>query len=282
MRDVRTIASRLPFAEGPRWHKGALYFSDMHGRRVWRLTEGEQLETVASLDAATSGLGWLPDGRLLVVGMESRKVMRQEADGSMVVHADLSGTVADNINDMIVSPEGVAYVTNFGFSLFPLGEPCPTVLPRILPDGSVSIAAEDLMFPNGIALTADGRTLIVAESMGFRLTAFTVAADGELTDRRVWADLGEGNAPDGICIDAEGAIWVALPATHSFVRVREGGEVLETIEVEDHALACVLGGEDRRTLYMATSVELEPGACLSNPSASLRAARVDVPGAGRP
>ncbi len=282
MRSLTTIASGLPFAEGPRWRGGALYVSDMHGRRVLRVGEGGVLETVAELDAATSGLGWLPDGRLLVVAMEPRKVMRVEADGRVVEHADLSAIATHNANDMITAADGTAYVGNFGFSLFPLGEPCATDLAKVSPDGRVSVAADYLFFPNGIALSADGRTLIVAESAAYYLTAFAVGAQGELTDRRVWAPLGANEAPDGVCLDAEGAAWVAVPHARKFVRLREGGEVLETIDVTDHALACCLGGADRRTLFMTTSLELEPQACLANPSASVLATQVEAPGAGAP
>jgi sugar lactone lactonase YvrE len=279
---MRTIVDGLAFAEAPRWHDGALYISDMHGKRVLRIGDAGEVETVARLDDATSGLGWLPDGRLLVVAMQSRKVMRREPDGTMAVHADLADIATFHANDMIVAADGTAYVGNFGFSIFPLIDPRPAVLARVSPDGTVTAAAGDLWFPNGIALTDDGRTLVVAESGAFCLTAFTVHADGSLSDRRIWAALGAGNAPDGLCLDAEGAAWVAIPHHKRFVRVREGGEVVETIMVEDHALACVLGGPDRRTLYMAVSRELEPDKCLANPSASVLAVEVDIPGAGRP
>ena len=282
MRKLTTVAAKLPFAEGPRWRDGALHFSDMHGRRVLRMGEGDRLETVATLEAASSGLGWLTDGRLLVVAMEPRRVMRVEADGRVVEHADLSGIATHNANDMITRADGTAYVGNFGFSLFPLGTPCKAALAKVTPQGRVSVAADDLFFPNGIALSADERTLVVAESAAYQLTAFTVGADGELSDRRVWAPLGANEAPDGVCLDAEGAAWVAVPHHRKFVRLREGGEVLETIAVEDHALACCLGGLDRRTLYMTTSFELEPQACLANPSASVLTTRVEVPGAGAP
>lgn len=282
MRAIRTVVDGLAFAEAPRWHDGAVYFSDMHGRRVLRIGDNGEAEVVATLDDATSGLGWLPDGRLLVVAMHARRLMRQEADGSMVVHGDLKGVATFHANDMIVAADGTAYVGNFGFSIFPLIDPRPATLARVAPDGTVSAAASDLWFPNGIALSEDGGTLIVAESGAFCLTAFTVADDGSLSDRRIWASLEAGNAPDGICLDAEGAIWVAIPHHRKFIRVREGGEVVDTIEVDDHALACVLGGPDRRTLYMAVSRELEPDKCLVDPSASMLAAEVDVAGAGRP
>lgn len=282
MRAVRPVIDKLTFAEGPRWHDGALYISEMHSRRALKIVDAGKAEVIAQLDDATSGLGWLPDGRLLVVAMHERKVMRRERDGAMVIHADLGKVATFHANDMIVAADGTAYVGNFGFPIFPLGEPRPATLARVAPDGVVSAAAEDLWFPNGIALTGDGRTLVVAESGAFCLTAFAVNADGTLSNRRVWAALGEGNAPDGVCLDAEGAAWVAIPHQKKFVRVREGGEIVETITVKDHAIACVLGGPGRRTLYMTMSLELEPEKCLSNPSAAVLAAEVDVPGDGRP
>lgn len=281
MRSIRTVVDKLVFAEGPRWHEGALYISDMHGQRVLKLDEGAY-EVVAQIDDATSGLGWLPDGRLLVVAMQGRKVMRQERDGRMVEHADLNDVATFNCNDMIVAAGGTAYVGNFGFPIFPLGDPKPAKLARIAPDGTVSVAADELWFPNGIALTDSERTLIVAESAAFCLTAYTIGVDGELSDRRIWAALGESNAPDGICIDSEGGAWVAIPHHKKFIRVLAGGEVTETIEVADHALACALGGPDRRTLYMTTSLELEPEKCLSNPTASVLASQVDLAGSGNP
>lgn len=281
-RAVRVVADDLIFAEGPRWHDGALHISDMHGRRVLRVRLDGSVTTVAEIDDMTSGLGWLPDGRLLVVAMAKRKVMRQEADGMMVEHADLGEFATFHCNDMIVTQDGTAYVGNFGFSLFPMGDPCPAAVARITPDGQVSVGAADLWFPNGIAITADGGTLIVAESAGYCLTAFAIAADGTLSDRRVWAQLETGHAPDGICLDAEGAAWVAVPHLKQFVRVREGGEVVETIAVDRHALACALGGEDRRTLFMTVSAELEPDRCLANPTAAVLATEVEVAGAGRP
>ena len=282
MRDVRTIVDGLIFAEAPRWHEGSLHISDMHGRRVLRIGDDDAVTTVAEIDDMTSGLGWLPDGRLLVVSMAARKVMRRETDGRVVEHADLGSIATFHCNDMIVAADGTAYVGNFGFSLFPVGDPCPAAVARITPEGEASVGAADLWFPNGIAITADGGTLIVAESAGYCLTAFTIAADGSLSGRRVWAQLEAGHAPDGICLDEEGAAWVAIPHLKHFVRVREGGEVAETIAVERHALACALGGADRRTLFMTVSTELEPEKCLANPTAAVLATEVDVPGAGRP
>lgn len=282
MRDLSTVISGLSFAEGIRWKDGALYFSDMHADRVIRIGEDGEPEVVVTLDASPSGLGWTEDGRLLVVAMEPRKVMRVEHDGRVVEHADLSTVATHHANDMITAVDGTAYVGNFGFSVFPFGEPRSTALARVSPKGEVFSAADDLFIPNGIAMTMDGRTLIVAESGGCCLTAFTIGVDGELTDRRIWAQLGEQEYPDGICLDSDGAAWVALPHNNRFARVREGGEVIETIEVSGHALACVLGGADRRTLFMAVAPEVEPAVCRAKPLASVLSARVDVAGAGSP
>ena len=282
MRSLTTLVDGLAFAEGPRWHDGALFISDMHGHRVLRIDEGGDVAVVATCDGATSGLGWLPDGRLLVVEMERRRVMRLEPDGRLVQHADLSGIATWHANDMIVAADGTAYVGNFGFSLFPLGELRTAAVARVTPDGRASVGADGLLFPNGLAITPDGATLIVAESAAYSLTAFTIAADGTLADRRVWAAFPDDEAPDGLCLDEEGAAWVAIPHKKKFVRVREGGEILETIAVDDVALACVLGGPDRRTLFLLTSREIEPEKCLSALGARVLVTRVEVTGVGRP
>ena len=262
MREVRTIVDGLVFAEGPRWHEDALHISDMHGQRVLRIGDDGSVTTEAEIDDMTSGLGWLPDGRLLVVSMAARKIMRRESDGRMVEHADLSEIATFHCNDMIVGTDGTAYVGNFGFSLFPMCDPCTAAVARVTPAGQASVGAANLWFPNGLAITGDGRTLIVAESAGFCLRAFAISADGTLSDRRVWAQLETGHAPDGICLDEEGAAWIAVPHLNKFIRVREGGELLETICVERHALACAMGGLNRRTLLMTVSHELEPERCL--------------------
>ena len=278
MREVRTVVDGLVFAEGPRWHDGALHISDMHGRRVLRLGEDGGVTTVAEIDDMTSGLGWLPDGRLLVVSMAERKLIRRDLDGSMVEHADLSAVATYHCNDMVVAADGTAYVGNFGFSLFPMGDPCTAAVARITPTGEVTVGAADLWFPNGIAITADGGTLIVAESAGFCLTAFTIGENGTLSDRRVWAPLPAGHAPDGVCLDKDGAAWVAIPHMKQFMRIREGGSIVETIAVDRHALACAMGGIGRRTLFMTVSTELEPERCLANPTAAVLSAVVDTPG----
>jgi sugar lactone lactonase YvrE len=272
------------FLEGPRWHDGRLWFSDMHAGRIYAASEDGAVEAVARVPECPSGLGWLPDGRLLVVSMEDRRVLRREVGGELVTHADLSGIATYHCNDMVVDAKGRAYVGNFGYDLHAQQKPRPAKLALVQADGSVSVAASDLQFPNGAVITPDGRTLIVGESFGGRLTAFDIdPASGVLSRRRVWAALPKGAVPDGICLDAEGAIWVASPMTRELLRVHEGGRVTQRIPSgERMAIACMLGGADRRTLYALTSASIEPDACRRLRSARIERVRVDVPGAGLP
>src|SRR5262249_55560110 len=227
-----------------------------------------------------SGLGWLPDGRLLVVSMTDRRLLRLDPSGLSVV-ADLSDVATFHCNDMVVDRQGRAYIGNFGSDFEGGGAPRPAVLALVLPDGTVRVAAEELAFPNGTVLTADGRTLIVGESFGARLTAFDVAADGSLSRRRVWAAL-EGAVPDGICLDAENAVWVASPLSKEVLRVREGGDVVERVSTAAQAIACMLGGPERRTLFVLTARALNREACRTQRSARIEMVEVDVPGAGLP
>ena len=276
----RVLAEGLRFPEGPRWRDGRLYFSDMHAGRVLALDADGRCEEVLALDGdEPSGLGWLPDGRLLVVAMRARKLLRRDP-GGLAVHADLAPLLPLLANDMVVDGRGRAYVGNFGFDLHAGERPRPTSLALVHPDGRSELAAADLLFPNGSVVTPDGRTLIVAESFGARLTAFDVAADGRLSRRRVFAAL-EGAVPDGICLDAEGAVWVASPVSHGALRVREGGEVTHRIAVERQAYACMLGGPERRTLFLCTAESPDPAATAAR-RGRIEAVEVDVPGAGWP
>jgi sugar lactone lactonase YvrE len=272
------FVSGIGFGEGPRWHDGRLWFSDFHQHTVSSVGDDGVRVVELELDDLPSGLGWLPDGRLLVVAMESRRVLRVEPDGAIVEHADLSAIATGRCNDMVVAADGTAYVGNFGFAL---GTPMqPAALARVKPDGSVELAADGLEFPNGTVITPDGRTLIVGESMGRRATAFAIAPDGTLRDRRLWAELGEV-IPDGCTLDADGAIWFADARGTAVVRVREGGEVTDRIEAGQHTFACALGGDDGRTLFVVCADsfgEAEEGP----PTGTIRTARVDVPHAGLP
>lgn len=275
------VATNVAFGEAPRWHDGAFWWSDMHGHQVHRLSAGGPA-TVCDVPMRPSGLGWLPDGRMLVVSMADKRVLRLEADGSLVTHADLSDTVPRRLNDMIVDRRGRAYVGNFGFELDEQEAPAPTVLVRVDPDGASRVVADELLFPNGMVISEDGQLLVVAETFGGRLSAFDIAADGTLSNRRVWAQLADGAVPDGICLDAAGAIWVASPTTHVCLRVREGGEVLERISTGRGAYACMLGGEDRLTLYVCTADSHEPERQRRERNGRIEAFTVTTPGAGLP
>ncbi|MGH7779892.1 MAG: SMP-30/gluconolactonase/LRE family protein [Candidatus Binataceae bacterium] len=282
MRTLTTLLDGLRFGEGPRWHDGKLYFSDMHADHVMTVDLEGGASVVCEVPNNPSGLGWLPDGAMLVVSMTDRKLMRMERGGGpLKVHADLSALAPFHCNDMVVDAKGRAYVGNFGYDLHKGEKPRSTVLIMVTPEGKARAVADDLMFPNGTVITPGGKTLIVGESFGRRLTAFDIAADGSLANRRMWADL-EKNVPDGIALDAEGAIWVASPTQSEVIRVKEGGEVTERIKVASDAFACMLGGPDRKTLFVLTSASSNPDECRAKASAKIEITKVDVPGAGLP
>jgi len=281
MADTEVVLDGLAFPEGPRWREGRLWFSDMHAHEVVALdpaTGGR--ETIVAVPACPSGLGWLPDGTLLVVSMEDRRVVRVEG-GDLVTHADLSPWATFHCNDMVVDAVGRAYVGNFGFDLHAGAPPVPAVLVRVDADGTAQPVAEDLVFPNGTVITPDGSTLVVGESFAARLTAFDIGSDGSLANRRVWAQL-EGAVPDGICLDAEGSIWVASPTSNEVLRVREGGEVTDRVATDRGAFACMLGGDDRRTLFICTSGSSDPVESAQQRSGRIESVRVAVAGAGLP
>ncbi len=246
------LAEGLAFGEAPRWRDGSLWWSDMHDDRVCRLSGGA-VTGVCDVPGQPSGLGWLPDGRMLVVSMTDKRVLRREPDGTLVTHADLSSLVPRRLNDMVVDRVGRAYVGNFGFDLDGAEPVAATVLVRVDPDGSARVAAHDLLFPNGMAIAEDGRTLIVAETWGARLTAFDIDAGGGLGRRRVWAQLPGRAVPDGICLDANGHVWAASPTTGDCLLLREGGRTIKRVKTGRGAFACALGGEDRRTLFVLTA-----------------------------
>lgn len=277
MSGLPVLLDGLDFGEGPRWHDDRLWFSDFHPHTVSSIGDDGARRVELTLDESPSGLGWLPDGRLLVVAMESRRVLRLEADGSVVTHADLGGLATGNCNDMVVAADGTAYVGNFGFEL---GSPMqPAALVRVQPDGTVDAAADRLEFPNGSVITPDGSTLIVGETFGKRATAFAIAGDGTLRDRRLWADLG-GVMPDGCTLDAEGAIWFADARGTAVVRVKEGGEVTDRIDAGQRTFACALGGHDGRTLFVVCADGA--GDDSGHGTGTIRTVRVDVPHAGLP
>jgi len=281
-RTTTVILDGLAFPEGPRWHDGKLWFSDQHDRRVVAMTVDGLAETIVEVPQQASGLGWLPDGRLLVVSMLDRKVMRLEPDGAFVVHADLSALAPGSCNDMVVDARGRAYVGNFGFDMYAGDKPRETCMIAVEPDGRAHVAAEELAFPNGSVITTDGSTLLVGESMASRISAFDLGPDGALGNRRVWAQL-HGATVDGMCLDAEGAVWAACPFTGRVLRLREGGEVVDEVKgTHSGAFACMLGGRDRCTLYVCTAPTHVPDEARSAHAGRIEAVPVEVPGAGLP
>ncbi len=277
---TKILLEDLTFPEGPRWHEGRLWFSDFYAHEVIAVDMAGQRETIVKVPGQPSGLGWTPEGRLLVVSMTDRRLLRLDPDGLVEV-ADLSALANYHCNDMVVDGDGGAYVGNFGFNSHDGSEFKAADLIRVDPDGGVSVAAEGLAFPNGSAITPDGGTLIVGETRGNILSAWDRAPDGGLSNRRVWANLG-GGFPDGICLDANGAIWVADPRNKETIRVLEGGVVTDRISTgEMGSFACMLGGAERRTLFICTCLQSGPD------TAALRSGRIEtvevkVPGAGWP
>jgi sugar lactone lactonase YvrE len=280
MAELQTLVSGRAFLEGPRWHRGALFVSDMHAHEVLRVTTDGAVEVLAELDRSSpSGLGWLPDGSMLIVSMDDRKLLRHADDGALTEHADLSSLAPHEINDMVVDDAGHAFVSQFGYDFHGGGKPAAAPLLRADPDGTVREVTEGLKMPNGMVVTADGKTLVVAESAGRCLTAFDLAADGTLSNQREWADLPEGDYPDGICIDADDAIWISGPASDRFVRVRQGGEVTDVVETPGrHAIACAIGGDDGRTLFCCTSpTQGQPEQSRAERGAKVETVTVSVP-----
>jgi sugar lactone lactonase YvrE len=280
--------SGLFFGECPRWHEGRLWYSDFFDHAVCSVSpEGERRVEVA-FDGEPAGLGWLPDGRLLINSRLDRVIMRREDDGTLVVHGDLRPWATWHANDMVVATNGQAYAGNFGFDLDGLYEGRvksedirPASLIRVDPDGTGHEAADGFDFPNGAVITEDGATLIIAESMGGRLTAFDRAADGTLANRREWAALS-GVAPDGICLCEDNTVWVANALGTECVRVAEGGEVLERVETSTNCFACMLGDEDRRTLYLVTAPDSHDTKARAARHGAIEKVRTAVAGAGRP
>jgi sugar lactone lactonase YvrE len=256
--EPRVLLAGLVLGESPRWHDGRLWLSDWGTGDVLTVDlEGRSEVVVGGVGPMPFCIDRLPDGRLLVVAGRDGRVRRREADGTLATHADLSGLAAPPWNEIVVDARGNAYVNNTGFD-FPGGEFAPGSIAFVTADGAARHVADGVAFPNGMALTPDGSTLIVAESYANRLTAFAVGSDGSLSDRRVWAELG-GGYPDGICLDADGAAWYADVPNRRCVRVRQGGEVLETVEADRGCFACMLGGPDGRTLFVVANEWGGPG-----------------------
>ncbi|MBI5583404.1 MAG: SMP-30/gluconolactonase/LRE family protein [Deltaproteobacteria bacterium] len=274
------LAEGFLFPEGPRWQEGKLWVSDMQSRWVTTVDLQGKTEKIVEVPGSPSGLGWLPDGRLLVVSMIDRRLLRLDPEG-LAEAADLSRLASFHCNDMVVDRQGRAYIGNFGFD-FAAGEPAsPAEIILVFPDGRARVVSDGLLFPNGTVITPDGGTLIVAETFGHRLTAFAVQPDGSLADRRVWADL-EGVFPDGICLDAEGAVWVAAPEPGQVLRVAAGGTITHRVQVSTRPYACMLGSPERRTLFVCTAESSVPGRGRRGIGGRIETVEVEVPGAGLP
>lgn len=267
------LADGFCFGEGPRWFEGLLWFSDMLGEAVHTCDWRGSLTTLPLPGHSPSGLGFRPDGSLLIVSAEDRQVLRYDGETVSAV-ADLTDLVPASLGDMVIDDLGRAYI---GSQAFDGG-----TIVRLDTDDTATVVATDLDFPNGMVITADRGTLIVAESMGRRLTAYAIGKDGELTDRRPFADSLDG-PPDGIALDARGGVWVAMTLAHQFERITEGGEVTDRIDMGDRvAIACTLGGPERRTLFLLSSTDAYPKRLVGTRLARLDAVQVDIPGAGLP
>ena len=274
------MQQQIWFGESPRWHDGQLWFSDWGAHQVIAVDPRGGHEVVVEVESFPMCIDFLPGGRLLVVDSARHRLLRREPDGSMVVHADL-GTVSDKPwNDIVVDARGNAYVNTIGFD-FPGGQPAPGAIARVTPAGTVEAVAEELAFPNGMAITADNATLIVAESHVNRLTAYDIGPDGHLTGRRTWADTPSDH-PDGICLDTTGALWYADVAHQHCRRVREGGAVLDTVELDRGAFACTLSrGDHPPTLYVVAQNWGGPMP-PREPTGHIAVFPAPAPGAGRP
>jgi sugar lactone lactonase YvrE len=297
-RELRTLVEGGAFFEGPRWRDGRWWASDFYRQVVVTVTPDGVEETVLEVPGQPSGLGWMPDGSLLVVSRKDFRVLRRSPDGEVSEHADLSAMARGHLNDMVVDGRGRAYVGNFGFDLMAGADPAPTDLIRVDPDGTASVAASELWFPNGTVITQDGRTLIVGETVAARYTSFAIAEDGALGERAVWAQIEPEPsfesfertlaelrfAPDGCALDAEGCIWSADAVGGRVARLAPGGEIVEEVPAPEGlgVFACMLGGDDGRTLLICAAPDFLEHRRAEAREAVLLTATVDVPHAGRP
>lgn len=281
MSELRTVATGLGLLESPRWHNGLLYVSDWSSGEVHEVAPDGGHMVVTAVESLPLCTAWTPNARLIIVDSARSRLLRREPDGSLVAHADVSG-LGRWWNDIVVDGRGNAYVNRLGFDMLAGEEPAPGHVTLVTPDGTARDVAGGILFPNGMAVTDDNSTLIVADSYGKRLIGFEIAADGGLSEGYLWADLGD-EAPDGICVDAEGAVWYATVPGKRCVRVRQGGDVLQTVDLDRGGFACALGGPHGTTLFVAAAEWLGTAAELVAPgSGQVLAFEVDVPGAGWP
>jgi sugar lactone lactonase YvrE len=283
MSKPKTLMTGIIFGEQPRWHEDRLWFSDWGSREVIAVDLDGISEVILQAPSFPCCVDWLPDGRLIVVSAREGLLLRRQPDGTLVTHGDLrTVSTPPAENELVVDGRGNAYVNGVGFDLM-AGEPfAPGIVAMVTPDGSARRVADDLLFPNGMLVTPDNATLIVAESYAKRLSAFDIAADGSLSNRRVWADLGTG-VPDGICLDAEGAVWYADVPNRRCVRIREGGEVLQRIDLDRGCFACALGGTGRTSLFMMATEWNGPARMFAEPrTGQVLAVEAPAPGVGWP
>jgi sugar lactone lactonase YvrE len=281
---LEVVAAGFAYAEDPRWRDGRLYFSDMYGGKVHSVDATGAVETVVDLGSGTpSGLGFMPNGDLLVVSMFERRLLRLGQSG-LTPHAELSSLAPHSINDMVVDRTGRAYVGQSGFNYWAGETPRPAPLITVEPDGLVRVAADDLLVANGSLITDDGGTLIVAETLGHRISAFDIDGAGRLSNRRIFASLPDGHMPDGICLDSKGGVWAAIPSGLGVVRFERDGRMSHVVAIPepDRAYACMLGGADRRTLFICTSQTADRGAAPKLRSSRILRLAVDFVGAGLP
>lgn len=286
--DATVVLDGYTYFECPRWHDGRIWLSDFYSHRVVSAqADGSDVRLEAEVPQQPSGLGWLPDGRLLIVSMRDHTILRREDDGSLVVHADLSSLVTANLNDMLVDDRGRAYVGNFGFDLMNLATPDTADLIRVDPDGSAHVVAEDLYFPNGMAMTPDGE-LLVDETVGNRISVFSVHPDGSLGEREDWAKFAElpdmsdmttamGQlvvAADGCCMDSDGSLWVADALGQRIVHVEPGKGIVDQLEFDTGVFACGLGGDDGRTLFVCAAPDFNEHQRKEETEGKLLAVRV--------
>ena len=300
---LKLLLENVYFSEGPRWHNNKFWFSDFYQHAVFNVDANGTVEKIVDIPNQPSGLGWLPNGDMLIVSMHDQKLMRF-SDGVLSLHSDLSHLTKFTCNDMVVDNDGHAYIGNFGTTQHNI-DVKPTCLIHVTPDGKASIVAENLEFPNGTVITPDGKKLIVGETYAGRLTAFDINSDKTLSNRQTWAKMmptwifyvskvrrflkqvpKETNfaprVPDGICLDEGMGIWVASPTTFEVFRIEEGGNVTDIISTPQRAYACMLGGESGKTLYISTANDSTPEVAMSQPMGKIYTTEVKFARAGNP
>jgi sugar lactone lactonase YvrE len=280
MPEPHILMPGIALGESPRWHDGRLWFSDWGAQEVVAVDPEGRSEVIARVPTFPFCIDFLPDERLLIVSGRDGLLLRREPDGSLVTHADLTSFAAPPWNDIVVDGRGSIFVNNLGFAFGTGAAFAPGSVVVVTPDGKTRQVADGLAFPNGMAVTPDNTTLLVAESYGERLTAFDISADGGLTNRRMWAET-PGDHPDGICLDADGAVWYGDVGSSRCVRVREGGEVLQTVTLDRGCFACMLGGANRKTLYMVAA-KWPDAMSGGERTGQVLALEVEIPGAGWP